>query len=74
VGDEEWIHNPRIVVPGDYFDFVRLWVACRGEAGIAHWPDAGGVADQAAWLIDGFAALGGIDAQWREDARKGGGT
>ena len=30
--------------------------------GIAHWPDTGGVGDQAAWVVDAFAALGGIDA------------
>jgi hypothetical protein len=30
--------------------------------GIAHWPDAGGVGDQAAWVVDAFAALGGMDA------------
>jgi hypothetical protein len=30
--------------------------------GIAHWPDPGGVNDQAAWVVDAFAALGGIDA------------
>jgi len=38
--------------------FVRLWAACRGGmGGIAHWPDAGGVNDQAAWVVDGFAVL-----------------
>ncbi len=43
--------------------FVRLWAACRGGmGGIAHWPDAGGVNDQAAWVVDGFAVLGGLDA------------
>jgi hypothetical protein len=31
--------------------------------GIAHWPDAGGVSDQAAWVVDAFAALGGIGAE-----------
>jgi hypothetical protein len=33
--------------------------------GIAHWPDTGGVGDQAAWVVDAFAALGGIDAAQR---------
>jgi hypothetical protein len=30
--------------------------------GIAHWPDPGGVGDQAAWVVDAFAVLSGIDA------------
>jgi hypothetical protein len=41
-----------------WHEFVRLWAACRDpEGGIAHWPDAGGVGDQAAWLVDAFAQL-----------------
>jgi len=38
--------------------------------GIANWPDAGGVADQAAWVVDAFAILGGIDAELDEDERR----
>jgi hypothetical protein len=38
--------------------------------GIAHWPDAGGVNDQAAWVVDAFAALGGIDAALDEVRRQ----
>jgi hypothetical protein len=44
---------------------VRLWAACRDpEGGIAHWPDTGGVGDQAAWLVEGFALLSSLTAQW----------
>ena len=43
--------------------FARLWTACRGGMGrIAHGPGPGGVGDQAAWMVDALAALGGIDA------------
>jgi hypothetical protein len=38
--------------------------------GIAHWPDPGGVGDQAAWVMDAFAALGGIDAALDEERRR----
>jgi hypothetical protein len=31
--------------------------------GIATWPDAGGVAAQAAWVIDAFGILAVLDAQ-----------
>jgi hypothetical protein len=37
--------------------------------GIAHWPDSGGVADQAAWVVDAFGLLGGIDAALDEANR-----
>jgi hypothetical protein len=49
---------------------VRLWATCRGESGVAHWPDPGGVGDQAAWIVDAFATLAGLDAKWREDERR----
>ena len=53
---------------------VRLWAACRGsEGGIAHWPDAGGVADQAAWVIEAFSTLSSLDAAWSAEERKRGG-
>jgi len=61
--------NPRLAIPAPWHDFVRLWAVCRGEAGIAHWPDAGGIGDQAAWIVDAFAALSAIDAKWREEER-----
>jgi hypothetical protein len=38
--------------------------------GIAHWPDAGGVNDQAAWVVDGFAVLGRIDAALDAEQRQ----
>jgi hypothetical protein len=58
-------------VPEQWHAFVRLWAACRsGMGGIAHWPDAGGVADQAAWVVDAFAALGGIDAAIDAEQRR----
>jgi hypothetical protein len=38
--------------------------------GIAHWPDAGGVNDQAAWLVDGFAVLAGAEAMMEGEKRK----
>jgi hypothetical protein len=55
-------------VPEPWHAFVRLWAACRGGmGGIAHWPDAGGVGDQAAWLVDAFALLGTIYAKMTEN-------
>ena len=48
-----------------------VWAACRGGmGGVAHWPDAGGVNDQAAWVVDGFAVLGRIDAALDAEQRQ----
>ncbi len=41
-----------------------------GWGGVAHWPDAGGVNDQAAWVVDGFAVLGRIDAALDAEQRQ----
>lgn len=49
-----------------WHDFVRLWFVCRGEAGIQTWPDAGGVNDQAAWIVDAFAALSSHNVEFEK--------
>jgi hypothetical protein len=38
--------------------------------GIAHWPDAGGVNDQAAWVVDGFAVLESVEAVIVQQSRR----
>jgi len=71
VAEDEWPENPALVVPAEARGFVRLWTACRsGSGGYAHWPDAGGVADQAAWVVDAFGLLTGTAATWDEAERK----
>ena len=62
--------NPRLSIPTEWHDLIRLWAACRGEDGIAHWPDAGGLNDQAAWIVDAFSILSGLSARWDAEARK----
>lgn len=56
--------NPRHAVPPPWHDFVRLWGACRGGMGGTSWPDFGGVSDQAAWIVDAFGVLAGLDAKF----------
>jgi hypothetical protein len=73
VGGEAWAENPRIVLGDGWQAFVRMWTACRaGMGGIAHWPDAGGVAQQSAWVVDAFATLAAADAALDEERRRGG--
>lgn len=68
VAGEPWPgDNPRLAVPPVWHELVRLWAACRDpEGGIAHWPDAGGVGDQAAWIVDAFSVLGTINGAMTE--------
>ena len=67
-----WRENPRITLAEPWHAFVRQWGSCRGGmGGMAHWPDAGGVADQAAWIVDAFAALGSIEATLDKDRKRG---
>ena len=71
VGEEAWPENPAWVVPQEVRNVVRLWSACRGGmGGYAHWPDAGGVVDQAAWVVDAFGALTGTASRWDDAARR----
>jgi hypothetical protein len=55
-----------------WHDFVRLWVACRGEMGLAHWPDTGGVAQQAGWIVDAFQVLAATAEKLRQEQRERG--
>jgi hypothetical protein len=74
VGDVVYAGNPRLLIPAAWHEFVLLWATCRGGmGGIAHWPDSGGVGDQAAWIVDAFGALGSMDAEMQrdEDRRRG---
>jgi hypothetical protein len=38
-------------------DVVRLWRLFQGGFGAGYLPDAGGVNDQSAWLMDAFSLL-----------------
>ena len=71
MGGEPWPDNPALTVPPPCRDLVRLWAACRGGmGGLAHWPDAGGVGDQAAWVVDAFTLLAGMDAAMDAEQRR----
>jgi hypothetical protein len=59
-----------VAIGAEWHEMVRLWAACRGESGIAHWPDAGGVGDQAEWIVDAFATLSAADATMRDHDRR----
>lgn len=69
MGDTEWFTNPLHVLAAPWHEFVRLWAACRGEMCIAHWPDSGAVGQQAAWVVDAFAALARASERLREANR-----
>jgi hypothetical protein len=60
---EAWDTNPREIVTPDWLEVIRLLRLCRGGMGYALLPDAGGVNDQPAWLLDAFAHLGALEAE-----------
>lgn len=68
-GEKHPADNPALAIPQPWHDFVALWARCRGEMGIAHWPDAGGVNAQAAWIVDAFSALSNLAAHWDAEQR-----
>ncbi len=70
---EDWQENPARITPPEWFEVIRLWRVCRGAMGYALLPDAGGVNDQAAWLLDALAQLSAMEATADEAARKAAG-
>jgi hypothetical protein len=44
-------------------------VSRSGTGGIAIWPDAGGLNDQSAWVLDAFGTLSGANAKMEEIER-----
>lgn len=58
--------NPRDSIPVWAFEVAQLWHQCRGEFGLLHLPDAGGMGDQPAWTMDAFAICAAADAELRK--------
>lgn len=71
VGTELWTENPALVVPLAFRRVVTVWSMCRaGMGGYACWPDAGGLNDQSAWLMDAFSVLAAAQSEWEEAERR----
>lgn len=56
--------NPRIWAGPAAAQVVRLYLRHRGGMAPGPLPEAGGVNDQPAWLMDAFGMLAGIEAAW----------
>lgn len=65
-----WQFNPRWVVTDGEKEMVRLWAMGGGLDGVSHLPEAGGLLDQAAVMVDAFAIITSAAAAWR-DLKKG---
>lgn len=75
VGDTAQAENPRLTTPPDFLAFTQMFFHCRGGmGGFAHWPDAGGVADQAAWVADAFNVLLKVENETETAKRQRGQT
>lgn len=65
-----WWRNPRHLLPPAWRRVVALWRQSQGGMARGWLPEAGGVNDQAAWLLEAFAILAAEEA--RLDKRKEG--
>ncbi len=65
-----WRCNPRLVLPPAALHAVRLYARHRGGMAPGPLPDAGGINDQAAWLMEAFGVLGAAE-EAAEKARAG---
>ena len=63
----QWVGNPAKAVPPAALHTVRLYYRHKGGMAPGPLPDAGGVNDQAAWLMAAFSMLAAVEAAW-EDA------
>lgn len=70
VAGERWRLNPRAVLPPAYFHVVRLWMRSRsGFGGFAALPEAGGLNNQPAWLLEAFNVLANAEADAERRAK-----
>lgn len=49
--------NPKYLLGPADWEMLRLWQYFRPDDGIGHLPEAGGVMDQAAVMMDAFAVM-----------------
>lgn len=63
-----WRGNPARAVPPGAQHVVRLFYRHRGGMAPGPMPEAGGVNDQPAWILEAFRTLAAAEAAW--DAAK----
>jgi len=66
----QWRRNPRLVVPPGAQHAVRLYWRHKGGMATGPLPDAGGINDQAAWLMAAFNLLAGLERAWERQERQ----
>lgn len=54
---EIWTENPRLLVPPAYLGLVRLQRMSHAGGLARTLPQAGGLLDQSAWLMEAFAVI-----------------
>lgn len=62
-GEVRWWRNPRHLLPAAWLHAARLWHQSRGGMGRGWLPEAGGVNDQPAWLVEAFGVLNAEQAR-----------
>ena len=58
-----WLRSPRALLPSAWGRVVAAFYLSRGGMGRGWLPEAGGINDQPAWIIEAFAILAGEEAR-----------
>lgn len=66
----QWRGNPARAAPPGAMHAIRLYYRQKGGMAPGPLPDAGGVNDQAAWLLSAFGMLAGWEEAWDEAKAK----
>ena len=68
IAGEVYTTNPALDLDPAWWDVVRLWRAYKGGGySIGYLPDAGGMNDQAAWLVDIFGYMSTTEAKLKPE-------
>lgn len=70
MGGDEWHYPPRLGVGRGDSDTVQMWIAAGGLDGPLALPQAGGLGDQAAVMMDAWRVIRATAAKWREEKRR----
>ena len=65
-----WWHNPRHLLPAAWIRCVALWRHSQGGMARGWLPEAGGVNQQPAWLIEAFGILSAEERRLDERERE----
>jgi hypothetical protein len=64
---ELYEENPRYLLDESYWDMINIWRLFKGGTAGGHLPEAGGVMDQAAIMMDSFIIMDNAEAEFKKE-------